>query len=304
MKAVELKGVSKKFGEINALDNFTLEIEEGEIMGIIGPNGAGKTTTIRIISGILRPDDGEVRVYGYDVTKNPLEVKKLIGYLPEEPNLYERFTVYELLKYFGELYDVDKKKLEMRIKKLLKLVNMEDRANHRINTLSKGMRQRVAVARALIHDPKIVIFDEPTMGLDPGTALTIRKFIAKLRGKKTVILCTHYMEEAEMLCDRVAILNKGKILDIGTPEELKSKIHSPIVLQVKLNDLNVLRNLEIQGIKKIEVKKHHNVEIFLEKRSVIPKIVEKLGKNILSINTKETSLQDVFIKMVGEDEFH
>lgn len=287
---------------MRALDNLNLNIERGELLGLIGPNGAGKTTAIRIISCILKPDHGEVKVGGYDVLKNPLEIKGMIGYLPEEPNLYERFTAYDLLKYFGELYDVPSDNLDDRIEQLLELVDMKSRARHQINTFSKGLRQRIGIARALIHDPEIIIFDEPTMGLDPATSIVIRDFIESLKGDKTIILCTHYMDEADALCDRVAILNNGRILDLGTPKELKSKIQADVILKVILNDksrLNLTKFLNRPEIKNMSFN-DNNLILALKSKKNIPLILKLIGTNIRSVNTEEPTLEDVFIQNVAD----
>ena len=301
---IEINSLTKGFGKITALNELNLNVKKGELLGIIGPNGAGKTTAIRIISCILHPDQGQVRVGGYDVLKNPLEIKSMIGYLPEEPNLYERFKAYDLLKYFGELYGVPKDRLDSRIEELLELVGMSNRAQDRINTFSKGLRQRIGIARALVHDPKIIIFDEPTMGLDPATAITIREFIGGLKGEKTIILCTHYMDEADSLCDRVAILNQGQILDMGTPEELKSRIHGDLILKIDLkypdkiseSDFSFVRSLE--GIENVNLN-GKELDVSLNSRENISKIIEHLGSNVLAVNTKEPTLEDVFIKTMS-----
>lgn len=301
---IEINSLTKGFGKITALNELNLNVKKGELLGIIGPNGAGKTTAIRIISCILHPDQGQVRVGGYDVLKNPLEIKSMIGYLPEEPNLYERFKAYDLLKYFGELYGVPNDRLDSRIEELLELVGMSNRAQDRINTFSKGLRQRIGIARALVHDPEIIIFDEPTMGLDPATAITIREFIGGLKGKKTIILCTHYMDEADSLCDRVAILNQGQILDMGTPEELKSRIHGDLILKIDLkypdkiseSDFSFVRSLE--GIENVSLN-GKELDVSLNSRENISKIIEHLGSNVLAVNTKEPTLEDVFIKTMS-----
>ncbi len=302
---IEINSLTKRFGKITALNELNLIVKKGELLGIIGPNGAGKTTAIRIISCILHPDQGQVKVGGYDVLKNPLEIKSMIGYLPEEPNLYERFKAYDLLKYFGELYGVPKDRLDSRIEELLELVGMTSRAQHRINTFSKGLRQRIGIARALVHDPEIIIFDEPTMGLDPATAIVIRDFIGGLKGEKTIILCTHYMDEADSLCDRVAILNQGQILDMGTPKELKSQIHGDLILKIDLKypdkiseiDFNFMRSLE--GIENISLN-GKELDVSLNSRENISRIIENLGSNVLAVNTKEPTLEDVFIKTMGD----
>lgn len=295
---IEVESVSKSFGRIRALDNLSFSVAEGELMGIIGHNGAGKTTAIRIIAGILHPDSGTVRVGGHDVTEDPLSVKSMIGYLPEEPNLYERFRAGDLLRYFGELYGVPRDVLDDRIAELLELVGMTDRAMDPINTFSKGLRQRIGIARALIHDPPIIIFDEPTMGLDPATAFSIREFIRDLKGSKTMILCTHYMEEAEYLCDRVAIINQGRILDIGTPDELKSKIRGDLVLEVKVRDISSVGEgdlMMIPGVKSVEVD-GSTLRVSLENRGAISGVIMKLGANVSGVNTREATLNDVFIE--------
>lgn len=297
---INISSLTKSFGKIQALDNLNLYIEKGELLGIIGPNGAGKTTAIRIICGILKPDSGDVVVDGHSVLKDPIKVKSMIGYLPEEPNLYERFKARDLLKYFGELYGVPKNILDDRIMELLKLVGMEKRADHRINTFSKGLRQRVGIARALIHDPPIIIFDEPTMGLDPATSLAIRSFIESLKGEKTIILCTHYMDEADALCDRVAILNSGKIRDMGTPEYLKSKVHGDIIIKIKLkqsDNVNIGEIYQFSTVENVNLEKE-TLSISLNSKDEISSIINLFGQNLVSVNTKEPSLEDVFIHAI------
>jgi len=297
---IEIKSLTKRFGKILALDNLNLDIDQGELLGIIGPNGAGKTTAIRIISCILKPDNGEVLVDGHSIHKDQIKIKSMIGYLPEEPNLYERFKAYDLLKYFGELYGVPKENLENRIYELLELVGMSERAQHRINTFSKGLRQRIGIARALIHDPDILIFDEPTMGLDPATSNSIRNFINTLRGKKTIILCTHYMDEADALCDRVAILNHGRIVDMGTPDYLKSKIHGETLLKIKVKHIEDANLSEIRQFKSVENVNVSGGDILVSLNSnhEICDIVNVVKEDVISLNTKEPSLEDVFIQTV------
>lgn len=296
---ISISSLNKYFGKIQALDNLNLNIKKGELLGIIGPNGAGKTTAIRIICGILKPDSGTVFVGGYNVLEDPIKTKSMIGYLPEEPNLYERFKARDLLRYFGELYGVPKEKLNDRVYELLELVGMEKRAEHRINTFSKGLRQRVGIARALIHDPEIIIFDEPTMGLDPATSLSIRSFIDGLKGEKTIILCTHYMDEADALCDRVAILNGGKIRDMGTPEYLKAKIHGQTILEIKIKhqDISIDEIHNFGSVENVDLN-GNDLAISLNSKEDISNIVSQLGRNVISINTKEPSLEDVFIHTV------
>jgi ABC-2 type transport system ATP-binding protein len=299
---IKIDSLNKSFGRIKALDNLNLEINRGELLGIIGPNGAGKTTAIRMVCCILKPDSGDILIDGYSIHQDPIQIKSMIGYLPEEPNLYERFKAKDLLKYFAELYGVPKTDIDGRIEEMLQLVGMTERSDDRINTFSKGLRQRISVARALIHDPDIIIFDEPTMGLDPATANSIRKFIIGLKGKKTIILCTHYMEEADLLCDRVAILNNGRIMDVGTPTYLKSKIHGDLILKVKVNGTDDIDKVmdrinqftTTNGVKMV----NGEFWISLNSRNEISKIVDIFGDEVVSVNTKEPTLEDVFIHTV------
>jgi len=297
---IAINSLTKYFGRILALDNLNLNVEKGELLGLIGPNGAGKTTAIRIISCILKPDRGDVLVDGYSIHQDQIKIKSMIGYLPEEPNLYERFKAKELLRYFAELYGVPKREIDNRISDLLELVGMSERGEHRINTFSKGMRQKIGIARALIHDPEILIFDEPTMGLDPVTSIIIRDFIDSLKGKKTIILCTHYMDEADMLCDRVAILDKGSIRDVGTPEHLKSKIHGEIILKIRIRNLEGLDVDKIRQFNSVENVRLTGADILisLNSRDEIKDIISIIGRDMISVNMKEPSLEEVFIQTV------
>lgn len=294
---IKIESLSKSFGKIKALDNLNLDIKKGELLGIIGPNGAGKTTAIRIICCILKPDHGDVLVNGMSIHQEPIQIKSMIGYLPEEPNLYERFKAKDLLRYFAELYGVPKDRITGRIDEMLELVGMSHRADDRINTFSKGLRQRIGIARALVHDPEILIFDEPTMGLDPATSNNIREFIRDLKGDKTIILCTHYMDEADSLCDRVVILDQGKILDMGTLNDLKSKIHGDIILNIKVEDpddgdIKLIQGLStVTGVDVVD----NQYTISLRSKKDINDIINVFEGDILSINTKEPSLEDVFI---------
>ena len=217
---IEFIDVSKRFGRIAALDSVTLRIKKGEIFGLVGPNGAGKTTLVRILCTALKPDTGVVRLDGKDIRENPVEVRGSIGYLPEEPNLYERLTPKKFLSFFAELYGLDR--INERVDEVLESMKLIQRKEDKISTFSKGMRHRLSLGRAILHDPKILVLDEPTMGLDPAVAADIRDMVARMKGEKTVILCTHYMDEAESLCGRMAILNRGKISVIDSPEKIKS----------------------------------------------------------------------------------
>lgn len=219
---IRFERVTKRFRRITALRELTLTIERGELFALVGPNGAGKTTAIRLLCGVLRPTSGRVTVAGMDVAEEGTRVKRMIGYLPEEPSLYERMTPRQLLRFFASLYNVSD--AEERIEELLAMVGMQEKADVRIATFSKGMRQRISIARALLHDPEILVLDEPTMGLDPLTAKEIREFVSELNGRKTVLLCTHYLDEAEQLCSRLGILHRGRLVALGEPSRLKAEL--------------------------------------------------------------------------------
>ncbi|MFQ5815468.1 MAG: ABC transporter ATP-binding protein [Candidatus Hydrothermarchaeaceae archaeon] len=220
---ISIINLTKRFGGLTAVDGLNIEVKRGELYGILGPNGAGKTTVVRILCGALKPTEGTVEINGLGIHKRPLEVKAMLGYLPEEPNFYERLTAREILRFFSRLYGVEH---ENRVDELLGMVGLLERGDSKIATFSKGMRQRLAIARALLHDPSVLVLDEPTMGLDPEGARSMRDFIAEQKGEKTILMCTHYMNEAEELCDRIGIMNRGKLLAEGTSEQLKGMVKS------------------------------------------------------------------------------
>ena len=295
---IEFLDVSKFFGDHKALDNATIKLEDGTTIGIVGPNGAGKTTLSRLLCGILKPSKGQIIIDGKDLQKHPTEIKKIIGYLPEEPNLYERPKAGELLEYFGLLYGVPKEKINQRIDELLTLVGLSDRKDWKVSSFSKGMRQRLAISRALIHDPKIIVFDEPTMGLDPLTSRKIRDFIKTLKKDKTIILCTHYMYEAEQLCDKIAIIDKGKIKAYDTIENLKK-----IYIKEKTFKIG-LKNMKKDILDRISLDKNLKVEERGENYLVIKArdyedLNYVLREDVIYFEDLTPSLEEVFIELVG-----
>lgn len=218
---LEVQGLSKDFGSFRALDGVTFEARPGEIFGLLGPNGAGKTTTMRIISTAMLPTKGTVRVMGYDVVKEPREASVALGVLTEEAGLYDRLTCWENLLFFGRLYGLAEGDVKRRIEVLSHMLSMEEYMERKTQDLSKGMRQKVAIARAIIHDPPVLLLDEPTAGLDVGSARIIAEFIKEeSKKRRTVVLSTHLMNEAEELCHRFGIINKGRIVAMGTLDEL------------------------------------------------------------------------------------
>jgi sodium transport system ATP-binding protein len=216
-----VKNLVKRFKTITAVNDISFEVNKGEIFGLLGPNGAGKTTTQRILSTILRPTSGEVSIMGVDVVKNPAGARKIIGVITEERGLYDRLSGRETLWYYGRLYNMEEELIGQRIEQINKMLEMEDYIDRRIEKLSKGMKQKIVIARAIIHDPPVILFDEPTAGLDVLAARTVLEFIRKSKlMNKTILYSTHIMFEAETLCDRIAMIAKGSIVARGTMDEV------------------------------------------------------------------------------------
>ncbi len=236
--SVTVTNLTKKYQTQRAVDNISFEVKTGEVLGFLGPNGAGKTTTMKIITGFIAPSDGDARVNGISVLENPEEVKKLIGYLPESNPLYHDMPVMEYLQFVAELQNVPKDKIKSRIASMIKLCGINIEKHKKIGELSKGYRQRVGLAQALIHDPEILILDEPTTGLDPNQIVEIRKLIREIGREKTVILSTHILPEVEATCSRILIINNGKIVADGTSETLRKQAQGQEVLKVGLLEAN------------------------------------------------------------------
>lgn len=222
MSAIELKNLTKKYGSLTAVNNLNLEIEKGEIFGFLGPNGAGKTTTIKLLSGLLKPTSGTAKILGFDIQVNPIEAKSYIGLIPDEPNIYEKLTGREFLRFMGNIFKVENTVIVKKTAELLKIFDLQDRADELIQVYSHGMKQKIAIAGALIHSPKIIIFDEPTIGLDPKSARTI-KDILKYRAESgdCIFMSTHILEIAERMCDRIGIINNGNLIAVGNMDELR-----------------------------------------------------------------------------------
>jgi ABC-2 type transport system ATP-binding protein len=219
---IEIRNLVKKYGEKAAVADVSLDVYGGEIFGFLGPNGAGKTTTIKAIVGLLRPTSGTVRVGGYDVQLEPIPAKAASGYVPDEPNLYAKLTARELLRFVGDLYGVDAGQVDRRSEELLRLFDLAPAADDTIDSYSHGMRQKASLAAALVHDPKVLVLDEPTVGLDPKSARLIKDILRQLADRgAAVFLSTHILEIAERMCDRIGIINQGRLIAAGTMDELR-----------------------------------------------------------------------------------
>ncbi len=310
-----LKNLTKIFkkrkGEVRAVDDVSFKINEGEIFGLLGPNGAGKTTLIKCISTLLIPDKGTAIVGGYDVLKDSLNVRRKIGLLTGgERSLYWKLSVVDNLKYFAALYGVPRRQTKERIDFLLELMELKDKANERVERLSSGMKQKLSIARAMIHNPPVLLIDEPTIGLDPYFARFIRNFIKdelNRKLKKTILLTTHYMEEADELCDRVAFMSNGKIVQIGTSEALKKILNKDNILEIKfLGNMDGNEITELKEINNFNISKKDGLTYLRinteDPEGILNSVIEKIRKNakILSIEFTEPTLEDVFVYLTGQ----
>jgi len=220
---IEINNLVKRYGDKAAVNNVSLQVNGGEVFGFLGPNGAGKTTTIKVIVGLLQPTAGTVKVAGYDVQTQPLPAKAASGYVPDTPNLYAKLTGRELLRFVGDLYDLDRKQVAQRTEELLQMFDLTSAADDTVDSYSHGMQQKISLAAALMHDPKVLVLDEPTVGLDPKSARLIKDILRQMADRGAAIfLSTHILEIAERMCDRIGIINKGELIAVGTMDELRS----------------------------------------------------------------------------------
>jgi ABC-2 type transport system ATP-binding protein len=304
---IEVVNLTKKYGELVAVNNVSFEVKEGEIFGLLGPNGAGKTTLISMLCTILRPTSGTAKVNGFDIVKEEDKVRKSIGIVFQDSSLDNRLTGMENIELHASLYGVPKNERKKRIKEVLELVGLEDKANILVRNYSGGMKRRLEIARALIHYPKVLFLDEPTIGLDPQTRVNIWEYIVKLAKREniTIFLTTHYMEEADFLCNRVAIIDEGKIIAIDSPENLKRKIGGDALIieaDEKEKTKEVVSKLSfVKKVSEVDGKIYVNIENSEEN---LPSVFEALRNNnikIKSISVRKPSLNDVFIHYTGKE---
>jgi ABC-2 type transport system ATP-binding protein len=302
---IKVQSLVKKFNSFSAVDDINFEVKTGEIFGLLGPNGAGKTTTIRVLTGILQPTSGKAYVQQYDIQKNPLEAKQLIGIVPEMANAYVDLSALKNLLLIGELYGVSKNRREKKAEELLKLFNLFEKRQNKVKTFSKGMKQRLIVAMGLMNNPELLFLDEPTSGLDVESVRLIRDLIVKFNNKgTTILLTTHNIEEASQLCDRVAIMNHGKIVAVDSPEKLKHTIQSTTSVEVafdKKADIEKLKFSEVTGIKKAGDKLRLYTELPGEVITKLAEYSKSADNKIISINTLAPNLEDVFLKLTKKD---
>ncbi len=303
MDAVIIEKITKKYGDITALDEVSLNIKEGEIFGLLGPNGAGKTTLMEIMVGLRRPDSGGVTVLGVDVTKGSREIGKSVGFNPQETMLYDDLTVLENLEFIASLYSFSREKFNERLRILSEMLELSNFLKRRAGKLSGGQKRRVSLAASLLHDPPVVVLDEPTVGLDPDARREFWRFIEKMREEgKTILISTHYMEEADELCDRVAIMDLGKVVAIGSPDELKRSYggSAKIVIHVKMRQLASAEKIlsDYAPSRVLEW-----LEIMTEKpEELVPDLIAKLqsaGIDSESVEIRSPTLEDVFLNLTG-----
>jgi ABC-2 type transport system ATP-binding protein len=299
MNVIETKKLTKKYKDLVAVNNLDLKIKQGEIFGLLGPNGAGKTTTLLMLTTLKQPTSGTAKVNRSDIIRRPDKVRKSIGIVFQDPSSDDILTGYENLKLHGMLYDMPDDLREKRIKEVLKLVDLTDRKNDLVKKYSGGMRRRLEIARGLMHHPKILFLDEPTLGLDPQTRGHIWKYIEKLAKdeKITIVITTHYMDEADKLCDRLAIIDHGKIIVLGTPQKLKKNLGGDII-KLKAKKLNIEKLKKLRYVKKVDTTDGEAVLTVRNADKHLQEILKTAGK-VGSVEIRSPTLDDVFLHYTG-----
>jgi len=305
---IKIENVTKMFGQTVAVDNISFEVNKGEILGFLGPNGAGKTTTMRIITGYFPPTDGNVFVEGYSILNDPLEVKRRIGYVPENPSMYNDMKVYDYLRFIGAIKGVSKANLSRSIEKTVALCSMKTVLGRQIGQLSKGFQQRVALGQALINDPSVLVLDEPTSGLDPKQIHEIRQLIKSMAGERTIILSTHILPEVSMTCSKVVIINEGVIVAVDSTENIGRNLERShqIELSAEGSTEKIVQTISrIPGVNRVEHSGNRytvDVEMGTDVRAEIAKSVVNSGFGLLELKARSLSLEDVFLRLVTEEE--
>ncbi len=313
---IEVEHLTKNYGSARAVDDISFTVGRGEILGFLGPNGAGKTTTMRILAGYLPATSGTARIADYDVFEQSMEVRKRIGYLPESPPLYPEMSVHAYLEFVARIKGVPSDEISKRVDESLRLANITDKRDELIKRLSRGYKQRVGLAQTFVHNPAVVILDEPTVGLDPKQIIEVRKLIKGLAGEHTIILSTHILPEASMTCDRVVIINKGRIAAVDTPENLTTQLKGGEVvrIEVKADPAAVQTALgRIEGVRRVEVQAmegsgHLSVTVEgasgLDLRSTIAACIVGQGLELYELRPVRLSLEDIFLQLTTEEVSH
>jgi ABC-2 type transport system ATP-binding protein len=297
--------------DLEAVRGIDFEVGDGELFGLLGPNGAGKTTTIKMLITLLLPTSGSARVLGYDVASEPQAVRERIGYVfGGERGLYERLSALDNLRYFAELYGVEPRRQRARIAELLELVGLTGRERERVEGFSRGMRQRLHIARGLLHDPPVLFLDEPTIGVDPVGARDLRATIASLSEEgKTILLTTHYMFEADALCDRIAVINKGRIVAEGSPADLKARVADRTVLEIEafgVSEEAIARLRQLEGVRSVSVEDRDQAQLLLVQSAAGHELSTEVerhldGARLGRVVVREPTLEDAYVSLVTEE---
>ena len=309
---IQIENVTKKYGNFTAVNNLSFKIEEGEIVGFLGPNGAGKSTTMNMITGFIEPSSGRILVDGNDISKKPKKAKKQIGYMPEGVPLYNNLTVKEFVTYMAELKGVNSKEVKEKVKTVIEDIGITDVQNKLTRNLSRGYKQRVSMAGALVGNPKVIILDEPTVGLDPKQVTEIRALIKRLGKDHTVILSSHILSEVSQICDRVIIINKGEIIAIDTPENLERKVKQDNSIYVTVEDLeNKMDSVKekLSNVKEVKLleKNEDNTKKYkitaeegIDLRKNIFEVFAKEGITIFEMKKADVTLEDAFMQLISK----
>jgi len=310
---IEVDSVTKRFEDMVAVDNLSMSVEKGELFGLLGPNGAGKSTLTKMISGMLNPTSGTIKVGKYSIQDDPMKVKEILGVVPQDIVLYDYLNARENLAFYGRLYGLSGRKLKNRIKELLQFTQLDEKAMKRhVSTYSGGMKRRVNIAVALLHEPQVLLLDEPTAGLDPQNKHALWEIIQTLKKQgKTIVLTTHMMDEAEELCDRVAIMDHGKIIALGSPRQLVKKVKMENTITVvpdKASPKLVEIMKSVSGVKSSyiaydETEKSETLKVITDNLDdILPDVVSAIAKDgtkVLSVQLSRVTLEDVFIMLTG-----
>ncbi len=299
---IKTQNLSKKFGDILAVDGLTLEVNRGEIFGFLGPNGAGKTTTIRMLGALIGPSDGSAEVAGYALGQEDMQIRRNVGILTESPGLYDRLSAERNLRFFAQLYDVED--IDAQVERYLRMLGLWERRHETAATFSKGMRQKLAIARALLHEPEVLFLDEPTSGLDPEMARLVREFIAELKQEgRTIFLCTHNLDEADRLCDRIAVFN-SRLLAVDTPSALRRRLYDRKVVfhlrQATEEHLSLIQGFPfVRLAERIDQKLVVTLEDPETQNPALVQALVQAGADVQFVGELRRSLEDVYLQLVG-----
>jgi ABC-2 type transport system ATP-binding protein len=301
--AIEIVDLCKSFGSFKAVDHLSLTVQQGEIFGLLGPNGSGKTTTINMISGLTVPTSGEVHVLGHDVRRNARKVRQVLGAVPQETALYEELTAWANMDFHADIFGIPRKEKKERIIKTLELVQLIDRKDSRVGTFSGGMKRRLALGRALLHNPQLVYLDEPTLGVDVQARRVIWDYILSLRDQgKTVLITTNYLEEAQALCERLAIIDHGKLMAVDTPEHLKQTYGGSVIQLETAQPVKSLSDIRtLHGVQEVKQEGTHLVITTQGVTNIVPQVINIVLQEgeLREITVREPNLEEIFLRLTG-----